>query len=97
MVVMATHKMADYMGKWYVELISDENVATESLNRFDLVRFGLIMDNISFLAQMAVIFLYKMAKISISAHFAILALKLLKFFLVGPEVYTQPRFACIYD
>ena len=57
MVVMATHKMADYMGKWYVELISDENVATESLNLFDLVQFGLIMDNISFWAQMADIFL----------------------------------------
>ena len=85
------------MAKWYVKSMSDENVATESLIWFDSIRFGRIMAKIRFLTQMAVIFLYKMAKISINAHFAILALKLLKFFLVGPEVYTQLRLACIYD
>ena len=90
-------KLAIYMAEWYVKSMSDENVATESLIRFDSIRFGRIMANIRFLTQMAVIFLYKMAKISTNAHFAILALKLLKFFLVGPEVYTQLRLACIYD
>ena len=85
------------MAEWYVKSMSDENVATESSIRFDSIRFGRIMANIRFLTKMAIIFLYKMAKISISARLAILALKLLKFFLVGPGVYTQPRLACIYD
>ena len=79
-------KLAVYMAEWYVKSMTDENVTTESSIRFDSIHFGQIMANIRFLAKMAVIFLYKWPQISIGRRFAILALKLLKFFLVGPEV-----------